>query len=274
MSALLPDTPVSMASKPAPDTPTLIDSIANEWAAAAGAASAPMRVNPLWQTWKHPSSHAQRVMMTLFEMLLDRGYILDPPYDALYQRVRQNCWVAHYWWRSHGVCIRARVDEKGRPPTDADPKLRGCTQVVVLTPPSGSLNIDLARTYAAQYQKGYRVVVVVAQKLTVHAADMLENKPWCEIWHESQLACNITRCAHVPQHVRLSDQERDKALQSLGADAHKLPRMLLIDPVRRYYRWPVMSVIQINRAWGGTSPAQIMYRIVCDAQVKLAKPKS
>ena len=71
------------------------------------------------------------------------------------------------------------------------------------------------------------------------------------------VAYNCTRHHLVPRHRR-TDKYAD--------DRWSLPRILESDPVVQYYGWPVGTVVEIERTWGGHEPT-VFHRVV-SADVK------
>jgi len=81
-----------------------------------------------------------------------------------------------------------------------------------------------------------------------------------EIFKKKDLAfCVVDHCL-VPKHTMLSSGEKKALLQKIGCKASVLPRLKETDPVARFMRFPIGSIVKIQRNIG-TSQEEY-YRLV------------
>lgn len=73
-----------------------------------------------------------------------------------------------------------------------------------------------------------------------------------------QLMLNISRLRLCPRHRRVGDEEARALLQQYKRE--DLPRLLRSDPMCQYYDFPVGSLVEIRREYGGDS--SVYYRMV------------
>lgn len=72
-----------------------------------------------------------------------------------------------------------------------------------------------------------------------------------------ELCYNVTRHALVPKHVPVGEPPP-------GTTRETLPRMLDTDPVAQYYRWPLGTVVRVDRCFGGHEPIPYFRVVVAD----------
>lgn len=193
----------------------------------------------------------RRICQTLHEMLHDRGWktfswVADV--DKLYD---QFC-------RAQSLVFQI-LTVTGHPEEHRCIVCGGnrCRLVVVVckepnfTSPA-NLNIENLR-----YNSNHLLVLFRDKITVVHREEWLRFNTVrkIEVKSLSSLFINISKHRLVPRHRILNETEVQALLKSLFTTKDKLPRILLTDPVCRYYDFPIGSIIEIMRP-------DLYYRVV------------
>ncbi|CAF2484130.1 unnamed protein product [Rotaria sp. Silwood2] len=109
-------------------------------------------------------------------------------------------------------------------------------------------------------------ILIVQKGLTPMARDViineLENKKiQFQVFLESELLVNITEHHLVPQHIILTQEEKQELLQRYRLKESQLPRIQSGDPVARYFGLTRGQVVRITRT-SETAGRYITYRLV------------
>lgn len=76
------------------------------------------------------------------------------------------------------------------------------------------------------------------------------NKVSVEVFKKSELSFCIVRHSLVPPHRALTSAEKKELLGFLGCKASALPKLKDSDPVAKYFRFPIGTVVRIDRRIG------------------------
>ena len=68
-----------------------------------------------------------------------------------------------------------------------------------------------------------------------------------EVFSEDELVVNITKHELVPQHEPLSEEEAKEVLGAFKLEKNQLPRILVKDPIARFYGMKRGQVVRITR---------------------------
>ena len=82
-----------------------------------------------------------------------------------------------------------------------------------------------------------------------------------EFFQVKELIVNITKHELVPKHELLEDEEVDKLLQRYRCRLSQLPKILVTDPVAKYYGLRRGQVVRILRK-SETAGTYVTYRYV------------
>lgn len=194
-----------------------------------------------------------RVHKTVLELLFDRGYLV--PRDHLEMSIDD---------------FRNKFEREGRVVKGADglqpSYIRKATDVVIVffgqknRPNTADVQGMIATMKHHSVPRGILIVKdgIIPQAKTNLTIDPLH---YIELFKESELLFNITRHKLVPKHVLLTTEEKQELLQLHKLQETQLPRMLVTDPISRYYGLDRGDVVQIQRA-SETAGTYITYRVV------------
>lgn len=138
-------------------------------------------------------------------------------------------------------------------------------QLFVFFPEDLSVGVKPIRTFLEKMNEGgvFKCIVVYRGSLTPSAAKVMAAmapKYVMEQFSEGELVVNITEHKLVPQHVVLSEEEKKALLERYRLKDTQLPRILISDPVARYYGLRRGQVVKILRP-SETAGRYVTYRI-------------
>eukprot|EP00210_Caulerpa_lentillifera_P000737 g714.t1 len=108
-----------------------------------------------------------------------------------------------------------------------------------------------------------RAIMVIIGKLSAFVKSSLsqmESEYKVEVFQEKELLVNITKHALVPEHSVLTKNEKETLLQQYKLTEAQLPRILLTDPIARYFGLEKGQVVKIIRS-SETAGRYVTYRI-------------
>ncbi|KAH3757379.1 RPB5 subunit of DNA-directed RNA polymerase [Pelomyxa schiedti] len=194
-----------------------------------------------------------RVRRTVLEMLWDRGYIVtDAERDMPFEEFRNNHSRDGTVARDGLLLLKRKKDDY------AD-------VVMVAFPPEAKVATAYVREFMNRLEgEGAKRGILVCQTgITPMAKTAIQTvaEYIIEDFTEQELMINITRHSLVPAHVVLSADDKHELLTRYKLKETQLPRMLLRDPVARYYGLQRGQVVRISRA-SETAGRYITYRLV------------
>jgi DNA-directed RNA polymerase I, II, and III subunit RPABC1 len=110
----------------------------------------------------------------------------------------------------------------------------------------------------------FRAILVCDSDVTGAARNFvtsMQPKYQIELFNTSELLVDITEHELVPKHVVLSDEDKQVLLKRYNLKESQLPRMLLADPISRYFGLHRGQVVKIIRP-SETAGRYVTYRIV------------
>jgi len=113
-----------------------------------------------------------------------------------------------------------------------------------------------------------RAIIIIKDKITPFAkseiqaksANPEENKI-IEFFYESELIFNKIEHSLVPKHEQLSPEEKDMVLKEYKIKEVQLPKILIDDPISKYYGLLLNDVVKITRP-SETSGMYTNYRLI------------
>jgi DNA-directed RNA polymerase subunit H (RpoH/RPB5) len=190
-----------------------------------------------------PFKTFEKIISTVNEMFIDRGYVLIPKTE---------------WSKKNSQIEDLRVI--GKSPKTGTVFVYFATDIKV--------HVKKIREYIQHMEenKVNHAVIVYAHQITPGAKSELTQKK-IETFQSKELFENITRHALVPRHEQVqTDQEVQSIMKKFHIQSkNEFPIYYTSDPVVRYYGWDPGTVIKIERRLGGLKDPEIYYRIVRSA---------
>ncbi|KAJ1978711.1 DNA-directed RNA polymerases II 24 kDa polypeptide (RNA polymerase II subunit 5) [Dimargaris verticillata] len=198
-------------------------------------------------------SRLWRVYRTIHQMVDDRGYLVS------YSELNMDLDAFRAQYARGGAVDRNSLTflvQKRDDPAD---------QVLVFFPEEPSLGVKTIRKYCERMltQNVQKSIIIYPESLTPSAKKAVEHvgdKYHLELFKEADLLVNITHHNLVPRHDILSPEEKRTLLQRYRLKESQLPRILINDPVARYYGLKRGQVVKITRA-SETAGRYITYRL-------------
>ncbi|KAK1378486.1 DNA-directed RNA polymerase, RPB5 subunit [Heracleum sosnowskyi] len=107
-----------------------------------------------------------------------------------------------------------------------------------------------------------RVILVLQSKMNFHAQKLAaESSFQIETFHITDLLVNITKHKMLPKHEIVSDEEQQRLLNKLDVQPSQIPRMLVTDPIVKYYRLEKGQILKVTYD-GPSTGAIVTYRCV------------
>jgi len=182
-----------------------------------------------------------RILTTVHEMLIDRGYTIEHPSTLTEQFAMEDLkTVAHCKKYNDRVFVYFATDIK--------------------------VPVKKIREYVVHMESNQirHAIIVYAQQVTPGAKTELNQKFDIELFRARELFENPTRHCLVPRHELIqTEQEVQRVMTKFHIKSkNDFPIIYTSDVVIRYYHWPVGSIVRIFRTLGGLREPEIYYRHV------------
>ncbi|XVF47580.1 hypothetical protein PTKIN_Ptkin03bG0120900 [Pterospermum kingtungense] len=177
---------------------------------------------------------------TVLEMLRDRGYSVEESDIKMTKSEFVEKFGNNVHLKRDDLLI---LSNKGDAPTDL---------IYVFFPTDQKVGVPMVRNCAKcmKADNVHNAILVVQKALTAPAkAAIGEINSYfhMEVFEEAELLTNITEHMFVPKHTVLKDQEKKELLKKYRVKETQLPRILVTDPVARYYGMKRGQVVKITR---------------------------
>lgn len=192
-----------------------------------------------------------RIRRTVFQMLRDRNYrVLDSEVNMSKQELK-----AKFGENMNRKDLTIQTTHKDDPSDKIYVFFRDDAKLGVSTIKSIK---DLIFTEGV-----YRAIIVVQNELKSKARSELNlfSQVRIEAFLEDELLVNVTEHVLVPEHQVLTNAEKKDLLLTYTVKETQLPRMLVTDPVAKYYGLKRGQVCRIIRH-SETAGIYVTYRIV------------
>ena len=178
-----------------------------------------------------------RIRRTVCELLVARGYLMPSSeaagltLEAFKSRFDPDGSGAIN--RDHLTILSAKKDNPGE-------------QIFVFWSEDEKLGVKPIKSYVERMQKEriHRAILILQKGITPFARRIIAelahggSPDKCrviELFEETELLVNITQHCFVPQHILLSQQEKQALLTKYKLKDVQLPRIQAIDPIARFY---------------------------------------
>ncbi|KAK2366733.1 DNA-directed RNA polymerases II and IV subunit 5A [Trifolium repens] len=180
-----------------------------------------------------------RVHRTVLEMLRDRNYLV-PDSDV-------NMSIQEFKAKFGEDMRRGDLDMMKTNKDDPSDKIN------VFFSDSTKLGVKAVTTFRDRMLKDnvHRGILVLQNQVSSQGRRELMNfytKVRIEIFMEDELLVNITKHELVPKHQVLTDAEKKDLLKTYTCQQTQLPKMLITDPVAKYYGLERGQVVRITRS--------------------------
>lgn len=190
-----------------------------------------------------------RIRHTIFQLCHDRGYLvtqeeLNETYELFKSKYHEDD-----FYRT----IQVAHSENNE-------------QMYVFFPDEPKIGIKTIQDYVSQMEKNNvrRAIVVVRLGLTPSAKQAMKDvapEYILEDFMESEMLINITEHELVPQHILLTEDEKQDLFSRYKLQESQLMKMLITDPIARYYGFKRGQVIKIIRK-SDTAGRYVTHRLV------------
>jgi DNA-directed RNA polymerase subunit H (RpoH/RPB5) len=111
-------------------------------------------------------------------------------------------------------------------------------------------------------------ISIYSEKFTPPAKGKIENLELIdptiviEVFSVTELQTDITDHVLVPAHTQVSEEKKQEVMKVYGCNEKNIPKIVWSDAIRRFYNFPLGSLIEIKRPTRTFGTYNISYRIV------------
>jgi DNA-directed RNA polymerases I, II, and III subunit RPABC1 len=139
-------------------------------------------------------------------------------------------------------------------------------QLFVFFPDGSSVSVKDIKVYISmlEEQKISGGIIVCRDKLSHTAVKAIEESKKSydlEVFYMKELLFNVTHHEYVPKHILLTDEEKEEVLRERKVSESKARKILITDPVARYYGGKRGQMFRIIRE-SETAGKSVDYRVV------------
>ncbi|XP_004513010.1 DNA-directed RNA polymerases II and IV subunit 5A-like [Cicer arietinum] len=194
-----------------------------------------------------------RVYKTVVQMINDRNYVVSDSDLTMSKQDFKSKFGEHV--KREDLVIKAPNRDKSS------------DQIYVFFCDDAKVSVRVVRSFFNRMTTDNvgRGIIVCQSQLTGPARNALgeisSSKHRIEIFLEDELLVNVTHHELVPEHQVLTDNEKKALLQKYTVKETQLPRILMTDPVARYFGLKRGQVVRIIRK-SETAGRYVTYRFV------------
>lgn len=129
-------------------------------------------------------------------------------------------------------------------------------KIIVYFPNEEKIGIKLVNYYDEKMLESsiYRCILIIKGSITSFAKDEIikisqrdSEQIFIEIFTQDNLIIDIIKHKLIPKHSKLNKDEINVLLNKYSIKETQLPKMLITDPVSRYYGYRKLDVIKVDR---------------------------
>ncbi|KAE9462893.1 hypothetical protein C3L33_05200, partial [Rhododendron williamsianum] len=197
-----------------------------------------------------------RIRRTTLEMLKDRGYMVDKKE----MKMTKQEFIDKFGMspKREELIIQTQKGDESDDPSD---------RIFVIFPEvSKKVGCSVMKECVLKMdtEKVSRAILVIQHGLTPQAKAVIgevAKKYRMETFQDSELLVNINEHELVPKHEVLTSKEENELLEKYKVKRAQLPRMLVTDPIARYFGLKMGQIVKITRK-SETAGTYITYRCV------------
>ncbi|CAA7049731.1 unnamed protein product [Microthlaspi erraticum] len=182
-----------------------------------------------------------KVRRTVLQMLRDRGYSMeDSDLNLKREEFVQKYCIAANKINKEALFVQAN---KGPNPDDK----------IYVFYPDGKVGVQVIKNFVMKMRddKVHRGIIVVPLPITApakHGVVELNKVVTLEVFEEAELVTNITEHKLINKYYVLDNEAKKELLKKYTVQDTQLPRILVSDPVARYYGLKRGQVVKIRRS--------------------------
>lgn len=187
-----------------------------------------------------PDLRLYYIRRTLLQMLRDRGYLVGDAEIAMSKEGFQE--------KFGNDIMRSSFNEERVKRDNRNEKIS------VFFPDEEKIRLAAIKQYAEIMKKKNikLAILVIKQTLTIQGKQAIsemssKHKYKIDVFQDTELLVNVKDSIFVPEHHVLTEYEKERILERFSAKLTQLPRLLVEDPIARYYGLTKGQMVEIVR---------------------------
>lgn len=195
-----------------------------------------------------------RIRHTIFQLCHDRGFLVSQKDLKLTYEMFKEIYTPDNMPKRDEMKIRVAHSQN----TD--------DQMYIFFPDDHKIGVKTIADYVTEMQKDSvrRAIIVLRIGMTPSARQAMRSAApefLMEDFLESEMLINITEHELVPQHILMTEDEKQDLFNRYKLRGNQLMKMHMADPIARYYGYKRGQIIKIVRK-SDTAGRYVTYRIV------------
>lgn len=114
-------------------------------------------------------------------------------------------------------------------------------------------------SYIAKYPNDHKIIIL--NSITKNIELQTLTYKFTEIFDRTYFMINIADFEYMPQHILLTDEEKEQTKKEYGVQLNKYPKIMITDPMSKYFNARLHDLFKIIRP-SSVSGETISYRYV------------